>query len=60
MGDVAAFAAATRRLIGDAALRGRMSAAAFEYVREFHDVPRAAGELDALLRGACAAHRVAA
>ena len=60
VGDVAAFAAATRRLIGDAALRGRMSAAAFAYVRERHDVPRAATELDALLRGACAAHRVAA
>jgi len=60
VGDVAAFAAATRRLISDAALRGRMSAAAFVYVRECHDVPRAATQLDALLRGACAAHRRAA
>ena len=60
VGDVAAFAAATRRLISDAALRGRMSAAAFVYVRECHDVPRAATQLDALLRRACAAHRRAA
>lgn len=60
VGDVAAFAAATRRLIGDAASRGRMSAAAFAYVREHHDIPRAATQLDTLLRGVCAAHRVAA
>ncbi|HKU87254.1 MAG TPA: glycosyltransferase, partial [Casimicrobiaceae bacterium] len=60
VGDVAATAAATRRLIDDAALRARMSAAAVAYVREHHDVPRAAAQLDALLRDACAAHRVVA
>ena len=60
MGDAAAFAAATRRLLADVALRGRMSAAAFAYVRERHDVPRAAAQIDALLRRACTAHRAAA
>ena len=59
-GDVAAFAAATRRLVTDAALRRRMSAAAFAYVREHHDIPRAAAQLDALLRDAYATHRAAA
>ena len=59
-GNVAAFAAATRRLVTDAALRGRMAAAAFARVRAHHDVPHAAAQLDVLLRRACAAHRVAA
>lgn len=58
-GDVGAFAAATRRLVADSALRERMGAAAFAYVRDRHDVPYAAARLDALLR-ACNAHRVAA
>jgi glycosyltransferase involved in cell wall biosynthesis len=60
VGDVAAFAAATRRLVADLELRSRMSAAGFAYVRAHHDIPQAAAQLDALLRGACAAHRVAA
>jgi len=60
MGDAVTFAAATRRLVANAALRGRMGAAAFAYVREHHDVPRAAAQLDALLRRACTAHRAAA
>lgn len=59
-GDVAAFAAATRQFVADAALRGRMAAAAFAYVRAHHDVPHAAAQLDALLRRACAVHRAAA
>ena len=58
-GDVGAFAAATRRLVADSALRERMGAVAFAYVRDRHDVPYAAARLDALLR-ACNAHRVAA
>jgi glycosyltransferase involved in cell wall biosynthesis len=58
-GDVGAFAAATRRLVADCALRDLMGAAAFAYVRDRHDIPYAAARLDALLR-ACSARRVAA
>lgn len=49
-GDADAFAAATRRLVADGALRARMGRAAFDYAREQHDLPRAAAHLDAVLR----------
>jgi glycosyltransferase involved in cell wall biosynthesis len=50
MGDAEAFAAASRTLIADAALRQRMGRAAFRHVREHHDLPAAAARLDAMLR----------
>jgi len=55
-GDVDAFAAATRRLLLDAPLRERMGLDAGAYVRERHDLPRAAARLDAMLRSVAARH----
>lgn len=60
VGDAAAFAAAVRRLVTDGELRGRMSGAAFVYVRQHHDLPRAAAQLDAMLRGVVERHRITA
>ena len=48
-GDVAAFAAATRSLIGDARLRRAMSAAARAKVEREHDLPAAAARLAAAI-----------
>jgi glycosyltransferase involved in cell wall biosynthesis len=55
-GDIAAFAAATRTLLLDAPLRERMGVDAFAYVRERHDLPRAAARLDAMLRSVTTRH----
>ena len=60
VGDAAAFAAAVRRLVTDGELRGRMGDAAFAYVRQHHDLPRAAARLDAMLRGVVERHRITA
>ncbi len=60
VGDAAAFAAAVRRLVNDGELRGRMGGAAFVYVRQHHDLPRAAAQLDAMLRGVVERHRITA
>lgn len=49
-GDAEAFAAATRRLLLDGELRGRMGREAAAYVRARHDLPAAATRIDALLR----------
>jgi glycosyltransferase involved in cell wall biosynthesis len=57
-GDADAFAAATRRLIVDPLLRGRMARNAFGHVRLRHDLPLAAARLDAILRRVVAGHRV--
>jgi glycosyltransferase involved in cell wall biosynthesis len=48
-GDVAAFAAATRRLIGDGAARAAMAAAARANVLRRHDLPNAAARLAAAI-----------
>jgi glycosyltransferase involved in cell wall biosynthesis len=50
-GDVPAFAAAVKRLLHDDALRSRLADDATAYVRERHDVRRAARDLDQLLHG---------
>jgi glycosyltransferase involved in cell wall biosynthesis len=57
--DVGAFAAALRSLMLDRALRHQMSAGAFEYVRERHDLPAAAAHLDAILRDVVRRHHFA-
>jgi glycosyltransferase involved in cell wall biosynthesis len=54
-GDVAAFAAATLRLVADAGLRARMARAAVAYVHARHGLPGAAARIDALLRQVVAA-----
>ena len=46
--------------VNDGELRGRMGGAAFVYVRQHHDLPRAAAQLDAMLRGVVERHRVTA
>jgi len=56
VGDSAAFAAATRRLLTDAALRQRMSDEAVAYVRAEHDLPVAVARIDAVLRDVTARH----
>jgi len=56
VGDSEAFAAATRRLLTDAALRERMAREAPAYVRAEHDLPVAAARIDAVLRAATARH----
>ena len=48
--DPDCFAAALARLLGDAALRRRLGAAARRRVAAFHDLPAASRRLDALLR----------
>jgi len=57
--DPDAFAAATRRLLVDAAARERMGCAAQAYVRARHDLPAAAARIDALLRRVVADHAAA-
>jgi glycosyltransferase involved in cell wall biosynthesis len=54
VGDIEAFASATRELIVDDARRLRMGEAAQAYVRTHHDLPLAAAHLDQIL------HRVVA
>jgi glycosyltransferase involved in cell wall biosynthesis len=54
VGDVDAFAGATRRLLADAGLRRRMAEAAPVYARAEHDLPVAAARIDAVLRSATA------
>jgi glycosyltransferase involved in cell wall biosynthesis len=56
--DAAAFAAAVRRLVTDAALRAAMAAHAPAYVRAHHDLPVAALQLDGVLRRLVAARGV--
>jgi glycosyltransferase involved in cell wall biosynthesis len=58
LGDIDAFAAATRTLIVDRELRARMARHASAYVREQHDLPLAAARLDAIVRRAGAALRL--
>jgi len=58
-GNVDRLAAAIRTLILDPALRRRMGANAFDYVREHHDIATAATRLDAILRDVVRRHRVA-
>ena len=60
IGDIDAFAAATRALLLDAPLRARMGDEAFACVRERHDLAQAAVRLDAMLRCAVARHRAGA
>ena len=57
-GNVDRLAAALRALILDPALRRRMGANAFDYVREHHDIATAATRLDAILRDVVRRHRV--
>lgn len=49
-GDIDAFAAATRYLMMDTEQRRRMACEAVRYVAARHDLPAAAGKLDAILR----------
>ncbi len=56
LGDVAAFAAAVRRLLTDADMRRRMGEEAIAYVRAEHDLPAGAARLDAVLRRAASRH----
>lgn len=60
IGDAAAFADATRRLMIESGLRRRMAAAAFAYVSEEHDLRAAATRIDAVLRRVRAEHRSSA
>lgn len=48
-GDVDAFAAALRTLLGDADLRTRLGRQARRFVQEERSLPKAAGDLDAIL-----------
>jgi glycosyltransferase involved in cell wall biosynthesis len=50
-GDVASFAAAVRRLVGDGGARAAMGAAACAKVEREHDLPAAAARLAAVLDG---------
>ena len=50
VGDVRAFAEATRCLITDTALRSRMAGEAWTYARQRHDLASGAARLDAILR----------
>lgn len=56
-GDARTFATATRRLLIDRGLREQMGNDARNYVRERHDLPRAAARVDAILREVVARHR---
>ena len=58
--DAGAFAYALRRLLDDKALRDRMGAEAFGYVRAQHDLPSAARQLDTIVRETVARYRRAA
>jgi len=58
VGDIDAFASATRELIVDDARRLRMGEAAQAYVRAHHDLPLAAAHLDQILRGVVARRAV--
>jgi glycosyltransferase involved in cell wall biosynthesis len=49
-GNVAAFAAATARLLDDAALRARMGKAAVAYVHSRHGLASASARIDSVLR----------
>jgi glycosyltransferase involved in cell wall biosynthesis len=56
VGDVAAFAIATDRLLTDAGLRRQLAREAPAYVRAEHDLPIAAARIDAVLRSVTARH----
>lgn len=56
-GDIDAFAHAVRRLLLDGDLRARMAAQAPRHVRERHDLPAAAAQLDEILDDVRARHR---
>ncbi len=56
LGDLEAFAAATRRLLADAGLRRKMAREALAYARAEHDLPVAAARIDAVLTRATARH----
>ena len=56
IGDVDAFASATRTLLIDADLRRRMGREAVAYARAQHDLPMAAARIDALLRRVVTQH----
>src|SRR6185437_15098003 len=58
--NVDAFAHAVRRLVGDKALRERLAAEAFSYVRMHHDLSSAARQLDTIVRDTAARHGRAA
>jgi D-inositol-3-phosphate glycosyltransferase len=57
--DIDAFAAATRELLTNDALRRRMGEAARAYVRAHHDLPLAAKRLDRILQRVVARRTVA-
>ena len=56
IGDVDAFANATRTLLIDVELRQRMGREAVAYARAQHDLPMAAARIDTLLRRVVAQH----
>jgi len=58
--DADAFAHAVRRLVVDKALRERLAAEAFRYVRMHHDLSSAARQLDTIVRDTAARHGRAA
>ena len=60
VGDVEAFASATRSLLIDTEMRQRMGRDAQAYVRARHDLPMAAARIDALLRRVVAEHAAGA